>query len=162
MSDDRALPPRAITRAYRDARGAGVLAVLSLVFGALTANVAGANSACQGFPGCRTIVVHGAPLGIQVTHRVIAFLLLFHTFGMVMAARKRGAPPMLMRAVWIVFVAVLAQIVIAAMLVELHLPAVLRSLHQAVGTCVWLAIVTLVALARVAMRDAALNVPLGP
>ena len=39
------------------------------------------------------------------------------------------------------------QIAIAAALVEMGLPPVLQSLHQAVGTLVWLAVVTLAALA---------------
>lgn len=137
-------------RTYRAARGAVLLTFLALVFGALTANVAGANASCIGFPWCRAITVHGTPLGIQLTHRVIAFLLFFHLLGMVMAARKRGAPPVLSRAIAVAFGAVILQLLVAATLVELHLPAIWRSLHQAVGTLVWLAVFVMATLARYA------------
>jgi heme A synthase len=39
------------------------------------------------------------------------------------------------------------QVVIAASMVELHLPAPLQSLHQAVGTLVWVMAMTAAALA---------------
>ena len=39
------------------------------------------------------------------------------------------------------------QVVVAAGMVEMHLPTVLRSVHQAVGTGLWIAVVTLAALA---------------
>ncbi len=142
-------------KTYRAARGGVVLAFLTIVLGALTANVAGANSSCQGFPTCRVVLVHGVPLAIQITHRVLAFLLLFHTFGMAMAARKRVGPSALIRAAWIVFGTVLLQIFVAAMLVELHLPPVWRSIHQATGTLVWLAIFTFAILARYATQGGA-------
>jgi heme A synthase len=145
--------PDASTRStFRAARAATGLAFLAIALGALTANVAGANGSCQGFPGCRTILVHGAPLWIQVTHRTLAFLLFFHMLGMSIAAQRRNIRFVLKRATWIAFGAVLLQILVAAMLVELHLPAVLRSLHQAVGTLVWLAIFTLAVLSRYVMN----------
>jgi heme A synthase len=141
-----------LRRTYRAARAATVVAFLVIILGALTANVAGANSSCQGFPGCRAILVHGVPLWIQVTHRTLAFLLFFHMLGMSIAAQRRNISPTLKRATWIAFGAVLLQILVAATLVELHLPAVLRSLHQAVGTLVWLAIFTLAVLSRRSIR----------
>jgi hypothetical protein len=42
----------------------------------------------------------------------------------------------------------MAQLVVAAAMVELQLPAHLRSLHQAVGTLVWVAVVILAMLSR--------------
>jgi heme A synthase len=130
------------------------MAFLALVFGALTANVAGANNSCRGFPWCTSIEVHGVPLSIQIVHRVLAFVLLLHTFGMIMAARKRGEPVLIQRSIRLAFAAVVVQIFVAATLVELHLPAVWRSIHQAMGTVVWLAIFTLTALARYTMIGA--------
>jgi len=127
------------------------MAFLALVFGALTANVAGANTSCRGFPWCTSIEVHGMPLSIQIVHRVLAFVLLFHTFGMMMAARKRGEPVRIQRTIRYAFNVILAQIILAATMVSLHLPAVWRSLHQAMGTLVWLAIFTLAALTHYAM-----------
>jgi heme A synthase len=92
------------------------------------------------------IFVHGVPLWIQVTHRTLAFLLFFHVLGMSIAAQRRSIPSVLKRATWIAFAVTLLQILVAATLVELHLPAILRSMHQAVGTLVWLSIFTLTAL----------------
>jgi len=43
---------------------------------------------------------------------------------------------------------VLVQLVVAAALVEMQLPALIRSLHQAVGTLVWVAVVILAMLSR--------------
>jgi len=134
------------------ARAAAIMAFITLVFGALTANVGGANNACRGFPWCTAIEVHGMPLTIQVIHRLLAFVLLFHAFGMVMAARKRQEQPLVQQGTRIVFGVVLAQIVVAAILVELHLPAVWRSAHQAMGTLVWLTTFTFAALTRMAAR----------
>jgi len=39
------------------------------------------------------------------------------------------------------------QVLVAAAMVEMHLPPTLRSLHQAVGTALWITVVTLAALA---------------
>lgn len=149
-------------KTYRSAIAAVVMAFLVLILGALTANIAGANVACQGFPWCRAVVVRGAPLHIQITHRVLAFLLLFHIFGVIMALRRRGESPLIKRAARLAFGAVMLQIIVAAFLVELHLPPVWRSLHQAVGTLVWLSIFTFAALAKYASPERALarNAPI--
>lgn len=134
-------------RTFRSARAAVGLTFLALVFGALTANTPGAAAACQGFPWCTAIAEHGTPLWIQVTHRIIAFLLLGHLIGISIGARKRGEPRPIRSAAWAALGVVVLQIFVAAAMVEMHLPPSLRSLHQAVGTALWLAVVTLVALA---------------
>lgn len=138
-------------RTYRAARAGVALAFVVVVFGALTANIAGANNSCQGFPACRSVAVHGMPLAIQVTHRVLAFLLFFHLLGGVIALVRRGGSGGVGRAAWIAFGAVLVQLLVAAVLVERHLPPVWRSLHQATGTLVWLSVFTYAALARYAL-----------
>jgi cytochrome c oxidase assembly protein subunit 15 len=76
-------------RTFRSARGAVGLTFLALVFGALTANTPGAAAACQGFPWCTSIAEHGLPLWIQVTHRIIAVLLLGHLIGIRIGVGKR-------------------------------------------------------------------------
>ena len=123
------------------------LTFLALVFGALTANTPGAPVACQGFPWCRVIADHGAPLWIQVTHRIIAFLLLGHLIGMSIAVRKRAEPRPVRNAAWAALSVAVLQILVAAAMMEMHLPASLRSLHQAVGTALWVAVVALTSLA---------------
>ncbi len=135
----------------RTSRGAGiavVLTFLTLILGALTANIAGASYACRGFPWCRAGMTGGGPLHLQLTHRVLAFLLLFHLMGVVMGVMKRGEPKAIARWAWIAFGLVVAQALIAAALVESGLPPVLKSFHQAAGTLVWIAVFTFAVLAR--------------
>jgi len=137
-------------RTFRSARAAAGMAFLVLVLGALTANVTAANGSCQGFPYCTSVLTSGTPLYIHITHRVLAFLLFFHLFGMVMMGRKRVQAPVVRRSVIVAFSTVILQLLVAATLVELHLPPVWRSLHQAVGTLVWLSVITMAILSRYA------------
>lgn len=134
-------------RTYRGARVAVILTFIVLVFGALTANIVGANASCQGFPWCTATPITGTPLYIQVTHRVLAFLLFFHVIGLVVGVRKRRESALVQRAAWFALGAIVLQVVVAAGMVEMHLPPAWRSLHQAVGTLVWLTVFTFAALA---------------
>jgi heme a synthase len=134
-------------RTFRSGRAAVGLTFLALVFGALTANTPGAPIACQGFPLCRVIAEHGTPLWIQVAHRIIAFLLLFHVIGIIVGVRRRGERGPVRAAAWTALSVVVLQVLVAAAMVEMHLPSSLRSLHQAVGTALWIAVVLLTALA---------------
>ncbi|MEO7218510.1 MAG: COX15/CtaA family protein, partial [Gemmatimonadaceae bacterium] len=138
----------ASARSYRGARGAVVLVFLILIFGALTANVSGANISCQGFPWCTSVLVRGDALYIQVTHRVLAFLLLFHMIALPFIIRRRRESMLVQRAAWFALGTVVLQIIVAGGMVGMHLPAAWRSLHQAVGTLVWLSVFTFAALAR--------------
>lgn len=140
-------------RTYRAAGAAVGLAFLVLFLGALTANVPGAAGSCGGFPWCRTGMASGPGLHIQLTHRVLAFLLLFHMMGVTIGIAKHGAPRAVARAAKIAFVLLIAQVIIAAGLVEMRLPRSLQSLHQAVGTLVWLAIFVFAMLARKGWRQ---------
>jgi heme A synthase len=151
-------------RTLRGARAAAGLTFLALVLGALTANTPGAPLSCQGFPLCSVtrdgarLGVHvpvplvvaaqpdGAPLVIQVTHRIVAFLLLGHLIGVAIGVRKRAEPRPIRVAAWTALGIVTLQILVAAALVEMHLPASLRSIHQAIGTALWISVVTLAAL----------------
>jgi heme a synthase len=139
--------PARYARTMRSGRAAAGLTFLILVFGALTANTPGAAVACQGFPWCRGITVSGAPLYIQVTHRILAVLLLGHLIGIVVGVRKRGETRAVRIAASTALGIVILQVLVAAAMVEMHLPATLRSLHQTVGTALWISVVTLAALA---------------
>jgi heme A synthase len=116
--------------------------------GAFTAHLPGANSSCSGFPLCRGSLVPDATQHIQFTHRILAFLLFFHLLGLSIAVRRRGESRLIVLSAFVAFGAVVAQIIVAATLVEMQLPAMLRSLHQAVGTLVWVAVVVLALLSR--------------
>jgi heme a synthase len=134
-------------RTFRVTLAAAGLTFLALVLGALTANTPGAPLACQGFPWCRVIGERGTPLLIHASHRVIAFLLLGHLIGVAIGVRKRGEARPIRVAAWTALSLATLQIVYAAAMVEMHLPASLRSIHQAVGTALWISVVALAALA---------------
>lgn len=139
--------PARYERTFRSATAAAGLTFLALVFGAFTANTAGAAISCQGFPWCRAITVGGAPLYIQIVHRIIALLLLGHLIGITIGVRKRAEARAIRVAAATALGIVILQIFVAAAMVEMHLPLALRSLHQAVGTALWISVVTLAALA---------------
>jgi heme A synthase len=138
----------ASARTWRGARAAVALTFAVLVLGAFTAHVPGANSSCVGFPLCRNGLIPGSVQHIQVTHRIVAFLLFFHLIGLSIGVFRRGEAKLIIGAAFTALGTVVVQIFIAAALVELELPAVLRSLHQAVGTLVWVAVVALALLSR--------------
>jgi heme A synthase len=132
------IQPRTVAlRSARNALAAAVLAFVVVIMGGFTANVPGAAPACQGFPLCNgRVITEGTAQTIHWVHRGLAFLLTFHVIGMALASRKRGEPTA--RAAAVLLGVIVVQIVIAAILVSTHLPPVLQSLHQAVGTLVWL------------------------
>lgn len=132
----------------RAAIAAAGLAFLAIVLGALTAHIPGANVACQGFPLCRGGILPSDPSQhIQFAHRMIAFLLLFHLAALSITVPRRGErfAGTLAR---LSLGSVVVQIVVAAVMVEMQLPAVWRSAHEAVGTFVWLVIVVFALLTR--------------
>jgi heme A synthase len=124
----------------RSAYTATALTFITLVLGALTAHVPGANSACAGFPLCSGgILPTDSSQHLQLTHRLIAYALFFHVLGMSFSTRRRGEL-LLARLTLVALVALLAQIAVAATMVVLQLPALWRSLHEAVGTLAWVVI----------------------
>jgi heme A synthase len=135
-------------RTVRGSLAAAIVAFTLLVLGALTANVPGAAASCLGFPHCRIINGTGTPLVLHVTHRVVAFLFLFHMIGLLAGVQRRRESAAVVLAARLALAAVVAQLLVAAAMVEMRLPPLLQSLHQATGTLVWLAVFTLAALAR--------------
>ncbi|MEO5903835.1 MAG: COX15/CtaA family protein [Gemmatimonadaceae bacterium] len=133
----------ATTKTWRAARVAVGLALITIVFGALTANLPDAAASCGGFPLCRTIVTHGSPLYVQVVHRILAFLLFGHLMGIAIGTSRRKEPAIITRSARVALGAAILQILVAAAMIEMHFPPVFRSLHQAFGTLVWLSIVVL-------------------
>ena len=138
----------ASAKTWRSARAALALTFFVLVMGAFTAHVPGANASCIGFPLCRGSLVPSGTQHIQLTHRILAFLLVFHLMGIAIGVTRRREAPLIVRAAFTAFGLVLVQLVVAAALVEMQLPALVRSLHQAVGTLVWVAVVVLAMLSR--------------
>ena len=135
-------------KTWRGARVAVAITFVVLVMGAFTAHVPGANSSCAGFPLCNGSLSLQGTQHIQFTHRILAFALFFHLLGVMIAVRRRGESKLIIRAATVTFGAVLAQIIVAAALVEMQLPPLFRSLHQAVGTLVWVSVMVLALLSR--------------
>jgi cytochrome c oxidase assembly protein subunit 15 len=135
-------------RSWRSARAAVVLTLVVLIFGALTANLPDAAASCVGFPWCMTIASHGTGLYVQITHRILAFLLFGHLIGMAIATSRRKEPAIIVKSARIALGAAILQILVAAAMIEMHFPPVFRSLHQAFGTLVWLSVVVLAIITR--------------
>jgi heme a synthase len=138
-------------RASRSARAAAGLAILAVALGGLTAKVSGAAVGCTPVPSCgRNPNVDPLGVYIQITHRTVAVLLVLHLLGVVMMLWKRREEeaPIVVRAAWIAFGMVILQLVVASSMILLHLPPVLRSLHEATGVGIWLSCFTLAYLAR--------------
>jgi heme A synthase len=149
-------------RTYRGAAAAAGLAFVTVVFGALTANLPGAAQSCLGFPWCRLGMVDASgTLPVQLTHRVLAILLFLHLLGLAVGVTRRHESRALVRAAWAAFGVIILQLVIAASLVELRLPPALQSLHQATGTFLWVAVFAFAALARRAASPAAVSRAVG-
>src|SRR5947208_2216720 len=110
------------------------LGFVTILFGALTANL-GAASACLGFPLCNSQVV---PAGnylqhVHWVHRLLAYTLFGYVWWWALRMRTR-------RAWWVVGLVTL-QVAVAAAMVLLGLPAPLRATHVAVGAAVWVGLV---------------------
>jgi heme A synthase len=87
---------------------------------------------------------------IQITHRVVAVLLILHLFGMVMALRKRRETLVVRRAAASALGLGVLQLLVAGAMIGMRLPPVLRSLHEATGVSIWIAAFALAYLARIA------------
>jgi heme A synthase len=149
---------RSSARTARGAIAAAVIALLAAMLGAVTANFPGASWACPGFPLCASSSPEAAlPAHVQMAHRIVAFLLFFHLLGFTIGVSKRGEAPVVVRAARVAFGLVVLQILVAGAMIGLHLPAALRSLHQAVGISIWLSVFTLAYLARIATGRTALT-----
>ena len=138
-------------RTRRAAMGAAAMALLAVVMGGLTAKFPGASVACQAFPLCgpNPDVAAGA-VHVQLTHRVLALLLILHlAFGMVLPMRRRGEASLFRRGALIALSLGILQLLVAGAMIGMHLPPVLRSLHEATGVSIWIATFALAYLARI-------------
>ena len=142
---------RGTARTWRSARAAAFLAILAVALGGLTAKHPGAAVACTTVPSCgRNPAVESSAVWVQMTHRTLAVFLLLHLTGMTMMLRKRATEeaPIVRRAAGVALGMVVLQLVVASSMILLHLPPVLRSLHEATGVGIWLSCFVLAYLAR--------------
>jgi heme A synthase len=140
-------------RTRRGALIGAVMALLTVVMGGLTAKYPGAAVACQGFPLCgRNAEVLPAAVHVQLTHRVLAFVVVLHLAALASGVLRRREASVARRAAVIAASLGVLQLVVAAAMVLGSLPPALRSMHQATGVAVWIAAFALALLARIASR----------
>ena len=117
-----------------DSRLPLALAFITVLFGALTANL-GAMSSCGGFPLCNgQIIPTGGPLAwIQWIHRLLAYALAGYLIWWIVRSADRRT--------WGLLAIVVLQIAIAATMIQLGFPGALQAAHAAVGAGVWAMVV---------------------
>lgn len=144
-------PGSGTAKLFRGAAAAAGLTLVVLIFGGLTAKIAGANVVCPKFPLCGagdTSPLIARLVYIQMFHRVFAYLLFFHLFGLVMSSRRITTAPAVVSAVRLAFGLALLQVLVAGAMIGMHLPPAVRSLHQVVGVLLWIQVVVMTLLAR--------------
>lgn len=141
----------ATTKARRGAAAGAAVALLTVVMGGLTAKYPGAAVACRSFPLCGANPdVLSSAVHVQLTHRVLALLLVLHLVGLVVAFRRRREATVVRRAAGIALSLGVLQLVVAGAMIGMRLPPLLRSLHEATGVAIWIATFALAYLARIA------------
>jgi heme A synthase len=112
------------------ASGAVVLVFITVLAGALTANL-GAASACAGFPLCngQWIVTGNYLQYVQWTHRLLAYTTYAYLLAWALATRGRAALLVLGLAT--------LQIMIAVVMVTHAVPQIPAAAHVAVGAALW-------------------------
>jgi len=112
------------------ATGAAVLIFVTILMGALTANL-GAATACVGFPLCngQWIVTGNYLQYVQWAHRLLAYTTYAYLLAWALATRRRSAV--------IVLGLATLQIAIAAVMVTQGLPRLVQAAHVAVGAALW-------------------------
>ena len=136
------------------------LSLLVIIMGGLTAKVPGAAVACAGFPLCGEGSLGGAAQHIQLTHRILAYLLVLHLLSLPLLFRKRHEPAVVIRFATAAMLLGLLQIGWAAYMVLGGFPPVVRSLHQATGIFIWMVTFALAYHTRIAVGRSVLTHPM--
>jgi heme A synthase len=129
-----AVAPPPGTGRSRAALWAAALGFVTVLMGALTANM-GAAFSCGGFPLCNGQIMPsgGALQHVHWTHRLLAYTLAAYV--LVWAVKSRNRAPRYLLAL------VVAQVAVAATMVLLALPKLLQAAHVAVGAGLWAGLV---------------------
>lgn len=154
----RALGESASGRTRRASLAAAGIGLLVVMLGGLTAKVPGAAFGCLGFPLCNGELLPGLPpQHLQMTHRLFAILLFLHVAGLTAGVTRRRESKVVRTAVYTSMGLVALQIAVAITMVSTVLPPLLRSAHQAIGVSIWVSLVIVAYLARIASGASALS-----
>jgi len=158
LGGDEALAEGGTPRAARSLAVGAALGLLAVVLGALVAKLPGAAAACPSFPNCGQPpagLSYSGVRDVQIGHRVVAFLLVFHIVAVSSSIRRRVSESrMVSRAALIAATVVVTQIVLGASMIWMVLPMPLRIAHEAVGVGVWMTLFLAAYLANTAARPA--------
>ncbi len=156
----RVVAQRGTARAARSGRAAAGLAIAAVALGGMTAKFPGAAVALHdraavrpqsGGRRERRLHPDDAP------HDRRASRAASHRRGDDGAQASRDEAPIVVRAAYVALGMVVLQLVVASSMILLHLPPVLRSLHEATGVGIWLSCFTLAYLAHRAAANHALD-----
>jgi heme A synthase len=146
----RAVAQAGSARAARGTAIAAGLALTAVLLGGLTAKIPDAAIACKGFPLCGDGSIAGGPQHVQLTHRMVAYLVALHVIGLTVAFARRREAGAVLGAVRASAGVVVLQIALGAGMVLMAFPPVLRSAHQATGMLLFLVTFVAAYLARLA------------
>jgi len=141
LGGDSARAEGGTPRAMRSLSAGAAMAFVVVVLGGLVAKTAGAAAACPGFPLCGETPagISASAANLQLTHRVLAFLLFFHALAIATAVGRRlGEATVVRRAAATAAGLVVLQVGLGAAVVMGGVQPVLRSAHQATGVAVWM------------------------
>ncbi len=142
------------SKAVRASMGAAILALIVVLLGGLTAKLPNAAVACVGFPLCGEGSLGGGAQHVQLTHRLLAYLLVLHLISLPMMFRKRGEPHVIVATAWIGLALGVLQVIWAGWMVTGGFPPAVRSFHQATGMLIWAVTFVMTYLARLAANNA--------
>jgi heme A synthase len=145
------------TKAVGRARSVAIGALMVVVLGGLTAKLPGAAVACVGFPLCGEGSSGDMGQHVQLTHRLLAYLVVLDliTLPFIFRSRREAAP--VMRAAWLGLTLGVLQVGWAAWMVTGGFPPVIRSLHQATGILIFVTSFAMLCLARLASPRASVS-----
>jgi heme A synthase len=138
----------ATRKAFGGAMAAAALALLTVLMGGLTAKLPDAAIACRGFPFCGEGSLGGGAQHVQLTHRVLAYLLVLHLWSLPFIFSRRGEPAALRRLALAGAALGTLQVAWAMWMVLGGFPAVVRSAHQGTGILLWVTGFAMVLVAR--------------
>jgi heme A synthase len=139
LAAERARGALATAKTARGALVAAGLTLMTILMGAFTAKTPDAAVACKGFPLCGAGSLGGGPQHVQLTHRVLAYLLVLHLVGLAIAVARRREAGTLVVAARLALGVALVQVVLAVGMLHTNFTvAAVRSMHQATGMALWL------------------------